>query len=414
MNVDLPKEIWLHIFSSLPLKELVRASEVCKYWNELAKTDTLWLERARNYQENVPAHMAQSRVKASHNGLKGRFSTKEFLGEHHGLGFGHAYFTLNLKDEIYAVFNSSNYIAGCEVWKIGVEERQLFATSEHGITAQIFCEEQWVGVSYQGEAYCYELATGKKMWQFAIANWPKNPENVNAACSGRYLALALDSSIRLVEIPTGRICWEHRLEKDAWCRFVALTDTHLVFDAIGDGLDLSTFSFQPLDETSQALANIEINAVQTVAKGKYLVTLDRKAKLTFYWIGKERWECLGEVKHNYKRPTKQMQYAASMCLADNLLCISREGLLAIYDVRDSSLKFSTSYATEDLVVTCNGSKVLTRAGFRQFPTKGAHQYKYTLYDLENPGPLPVPPLPAPPIGQVEEVRERPGCNCLIS
>jgi hypothetical protein len=39
---NIPPEIWLYLFSFLRPNDVGRAAQVCKYWNSIAQTDSLW------------------------------------------------------------------------------------------------------------------------------------------------------------------------------------------------------------------------------------------------------------------------------------------------------------------------------------------------------------------------------------
>jgi len=421
MTSIVPKPILIEIFSYLEPKDLATVSRVCKKWCQAAAVEELWLRFALKHQEAFPSGLAKSKVRSFTNCSKKRYQHKAYEGrEPSSSATEVGEFTITAHGKIFSVYSQGRERKSFYIWEREGESNRTYAlqTPEHTLSDwtadSTFTDDLWVRLTSSCNVEGYSLSSGELRWHYNLPPAEKQVVVGQVACDQQLVVVGLNHTITLLDYVKGVELWKAVLDKGAFCSFVGLNKDLVLFVQTWRVLfthtsdkNISRLEFRSRTGQPTALNTMEFSRRYTLATSEnYFALYDSDRELlSFYRWAAGAWIKTGQID---KSDHESFTSDASLCLTSNLLSFCKRDQLALYDLKDGSVKFSIELDAEFKSARTNGSIILTRqlSAPESAAEESAARYLYNIYDFKN--------APSPPSQTVKGVATKaPWWGCLL-
>jgi len=382
-----PNDIWLSAFSYLDMKDLLKASHVCKLWHEIAQADILWQRWADAFQENVPIDRAKRKAKAFFNISKGRFLRMKYSMAHDGV---YGMMTVTPKGAVYVIYKSAQWRDRSIVWNVETSsgytlEEIKESGSDTIYVKELFYEDFWVRAKFSGSVDCFDLNSGRLAWQLSLGidRWVHGLDGAKIAYDGQYFALATKEQIQVRDVRSGGLVSNVALEPGWHCTYLALSRHCLVWEEGLSKTDTRKLFLQAKADWAIYFSR-EHGALATYVGKDYLVRYVRNNRLLCQRLGATGLSELSSIELEQRNPMPRGTQP-TLCFADNLLAVCHLRFIALYDIRSGRALFYKERSHSFRTLATNGSKIVER---QQAKIKNDQQsienreYKYIVYDFE--------------------------------
>lgn len=383
----LPAEMQAYVFSFLNSKDLVNTSLVSHDWKEVQEIDILWKRHCLDLLEHEEDDIQplkdswKEHYKMLNNWKNDRSEKKSytlFKNEDYGCGFTilkdntplEIYFDNSLST--YCILNFSNE----EITQI-----DYLKHNEHIISSTIY-DKTWIVLTEQGKILFFDLLTGQYLKEIAPKEIAPSDDALQISsgsiiCDGQDVITAYNNVIKIYDSITDVL--KQTINTPNLGRTASLysTQNFIIFKSYDSGI-VEVFSIRKSDGKISQIENPH-TCFRATGSGSYCALHYSDGKIN---ILEDTGEGLNLI-HTLEAPSNENgSYCGYDFIHKNFLLVGKNDKVTVYNMKTGNEFTTIKYHEKGTTFCANVTRIFMRTYMYGYFRND--QYKYTLYNFEDP------------------------------